>query len=142
MPAHRPLAPTGHRRVARLPDRRRFEALVDGEAEDERISGGEATLHLVDVLEEALVGHGAVELRVGVALRGRLAREPGDVIWPLGLRAHAVAGHRLDAVADHGAAVDRCSALDEALVVINEETRRHEVAELLLQTIELDRARD
>src|ERR1700686_270532 len=69
VPAHRPLTPPRHRGVAGARDRRALEALVDGEPENERIARREASLHLIDVLHEALVRHRAVERGVRVSPR-------------------------------------------------------------------------
>src|SRR5262249_15047563 len=76
------------------------------------------------------------------APRAGALREVRDDVRPLELGTDAIARDRLDAVANHRAAVDRHRAFDDALVVVDEQARRHEVAHALLHAVELDRARD
>ena len=56
-----------HRGVAGARDRVTFEAFVNGEPEHERITGGEATLHLGEGLNEPLIADGGVLCRLGIA---------------------------------------------------------------------------
>ena len=142
MTSDRALRPARHGRVSGAGDGLAFETLIDREPEDERVTGREATLHLVQVRHDALVGDRTVKLGVAVALGGGTRRELRDDVGPLGLRAYPVARHRLDAVADHRAAVAGHRPLDLALVVVDEQTRRHEVPQPLLHAIELHRPRD
>src|SRR6266568_728757 len=137
-----PLAPHRHRRMAAPRHGLGFEALVNREAEDEWIAGREAALHLVQVLHQARVLHRAVELGVPVRAQRRLGRELRDVVGPLRLGARSDARDSLYAVADLRAAVRPHRVLDDALVVVDEEARRHEDGELLLHLIELDRPAD
>src|SRR5207249_5987290 len=103
---------------------------------------GKASAHLVEVLDQALVRDRPIHRRVLVRLGGRLFGELCDVVRPLGLWAGALAGHRLDAIADHRPAVGADGPFDYPLVVVDEEPRGNEVREALLQAIELDGAAD
>src|SRR5207244_10696133 len=60
------------------------------------------------------------------------------VIRPLGFRASALFGDTFYPVANLRAVIERHAALDASFVIINEETRRNEVAQFLLLAIELD----
>ena len=78
-----------------------------------------------------------------VAGSGRFGFEPGNKIRPHWLGTGTFFGHGLDPVAEHGAGVGVDGAFDDALVVIDEESRRDEdVRERLLHLIELDGAAD
>src|SRR2546429_4750786 len=69
---------------------------------------------------------------------GRFGFEPGNKIRPHWLGTGTFFGHGLDPVAEHGAGV---GAFDDALVVIDEETRGNEdLRELLFHLVELDGA--
>ena len=78
-----------------------------------------------------------------VAGSGRFGFELGNKIRPHRLGTGALFGNGLDPVAEHGAGVGIDGAFDDALVVVNEETRRDEdLRELLLHLVELDGAAD
>src|SRR6266699_7289875 len=78
-----------------------------------------------------------------VAGHGRFGFEPGNKIRPHWLGTGTFFGHGLDPVAEHGAGVGVDGAFDDALVVIDEETRRDEdLRQLLFHLVELDRAPD
>src|SRR5438477_9204511 len=78
-----------------------------------------------------------------VASSRRSGFEPGNEIWPHRLGTGALFGDGLDPVAEHGAGVGVDSAFDDALVVVNEETRWDEdLRELLFHLVELDGAAD
>src|SRR5438309_8828353 len=74
---------------------------------------------------------------------GRFGFEPGNKIGPHWLGTGTLFGHGLDPVAEHGAGVGVDGAFDDALVVVNEETRWDEdLRELLFHLVELDGAAD
>src|SRR5437879_4944106 len=98
MAANRPLSGAGHGSVAGLLDYGAFEAFIDREPEHERITGREAALHLVEIGDQALVRHRAVGHRIFVGLGRWPLGELRDDIRPLGLWAHTIACHRLDAI--------------------------------------------
>src|SRR5438477_2104296 len=78
-----------------------------------------------------------------VASSRRSGFEPGNEIWPHRLGTGALFGHGLDPGAEHSAGVGIDSALDDALVVIGEETRWNEdLREPLFHLVELDGAAD
>src|SRR5205823_13068927 len=81
--------------------------------------------------------------RFSVAGGGRFGFEPIYEIRPHRLGTGALFGHSLDPVAEHGAGVGVDGAFDDALVVVNEETRRDEdLRKLLFHLVELDGAAD
>src|SRR5260370_11896193 len=100
MAADRPLAWTRHWGVPAVCDVGTFETLVDREPEHERVARGEASPHLVQVLDEALVRDRAVGRRVRIRLLGRLPGELRDAVRPLRLGTHALAPHSLDPIPD------------------------------------------
>src|SRR2546430_16714671 len=72
---------------------------------------------------------------------GRFGFEPGNKIGPHCLGTGTLFGHGLDPVTEHGAGVGVDGAFDDALVVIDEETRGNEdLRELLFHLVELDGA--
>src|SRR6266550_6435812 len=72
---------------------------------------------------------------------GRFGFEPGNKIRPHRLGTGPLFGDGLDPVAEHGAGVGVDGAFDDALVVIDEETRWDEdLRELLFYLVELDGA--
>src|SRR5256884_6223321 len=78
-----------------------------------------------------------------IAALGRLVSEFHDVVRPQLLRAEAALGHRLDAIADlrPRVAVDR--PFQRALVVVDEESRRHDgMGRAFLALANLKRAGD
>src|SRR6266550_7617281 len=76
-----------------------------------------------------------------VAGTGRFGFEPRNKIRPHWLGTGTLFGHGLYPVAEHGAGVGVDGAFDDALVVIDEETRGNEdLRELLFDLIELDGA--
>src|SRR5205823_1458847 len=78
-----------------------------------------------------------------VAGSGRFGFESGNKIRPYWLGTGTLFGHGLDPVAEHGAGVGIDGALDDALVVIDEETRWNEdLREPLFHLVELDGAAD
>ena len=81
-------------------------------------------------------------LRLRVALRRGLRRELREDVRPHRLGAHALIRERLHPVAQLRAAVLVHRALDDALVVVDEQPRRDEVRLLLLEQLELERAAD
>src|SRR5205823_7159844 len=81
--------------------------------------------------------------RFSVAGGGRFGFEPIYQIRPHRLGTGPLFGHGLDPVAEHGAGVGVDGAFDDALVVIDEETRWDEdLRELLFHLVELDGATD
>ena len=148
----RPRARRGLRAAARrrggsgtlpvLGDIRAHEALVDREAEHEGVAGSEAALHLVQVREHTPVHERLMLLRLVVGRLRRLLREPRDVVGPRRLGADADLRNALHPVADHRPAVGVDRAFQGALVVIDEETRGHEVGQLLLDLLVLERSTD
>src|SRR5690349_7321048 len=78
-----------------------------------------------------------------VAGSGRFAFEPGNEIWPHRLGTGALFCYGLDPVAEHGAGVGIDGAFDDALVVVDKETRWNEdLREPLFHLVELDGAAD
>src|SRR5881394_3506252 len=78
-----------------------------------------------------------------VAGSGRFGFESGNKIRPYWLGTGTLFGHGLDSVAEHGAGVGVDGAFDDALVVIDEETRWDEdLRKLLFHLVELDGATD
>src|SRR5207245_10012765 len=76
-----------------------------------------------------------------VAGHGRFGFEPGNKIRPHWLGTGALFGYGLDPVAEHGAGVGIDGAFDDALVVVDEETRGDEdLREALFHLVELDGA--
>src|SRR5436190_22770015 len=74
---------------------------------------------------------------------GRFGFEPGNKIGPHWLGTGTFFGHGLDPVAEHSAGVGVDGAFDDALVVVNEETRRDEdLRQRLFHLVELDGAAD
>src|SRR4029077_11997439 len=72
---------------------------------------------------------------------GRFGFEPDNKIRPHWLGRGTLFGHRLDPVAENGAGVGVDGAFDDALVVIDEETRGNEdLRQLLFHLVELDGA--
>src|SRR5438067_13677584 len=81
--------------------------------------------------------------RFSVAGGGRFGSEPIYKIRPHRLGTGALFGHGLDPVAEHGACLGVVGAVDDALVVVNEQTRWDEdLRELLFHLVELDGAAD
>src|SRR5205823_147302 len=81
--------------------------------------------------------------RFSVAGGGRFGFEPIYQIRPHRLGTGALFGHGLDPVAEHGAGVGLDGAFDDALVVVDEETRGNEdLRKPLSHLIELDGAAD
>src|SRR2546430_3543600 len=78
-----------------------------------------------------------------VAALGRLVSEFHDVVRPQLFRAEAALGHRLDAIADLRPRVAVDSPFQRALVVVDEESRRHDgVGRAFLALEKLKRAGD
>src|SRR5437762_7230696 len=78
-----------------------------------------------------------------VAGSGRFGFESGNKIRPYWLGTGTLFGHGLDPVAEHGAGVGIDGAFDDALVVVDKETRRDEdLRQLLFHLVELDGATD
>ena len=120
-----------------------FEAFVNGEPEDEGITGGEAALHLGEGLNQSLIADGGVLCRLGIASSRRFGFEFVNKVWPDRLGTGALFGYSFDPVAEHGAGVGVDGPFDDALVVIDEETRRNEdLREALFHLVELNRAAD
>src|SRR3954447_18486823 len=89
MAAEHLLAPRRQRHLARLRHLLALEALVDREAEHERIPLREAALHLVQAVRDAAVDERLVLERLGVGLLRRALRELRDVVRPRVLAADA-----------------------------------------------------
>src|SRR5947207_2324396 len=78
-----------------------------------------------------------------VAGSGRFGFESGNKIRPQWLGTGTLFGHGLDPVAEHGTGVGIDGAFDDALVIVDEETRGNEdLRELLFHLVELDGAAD
>ena len=105
---------------ARARDLLRIKAFVDREAEDKRETVRQARQHLRKGVD-AVIGRDAAFFCLLVTARGRLFRETPDVIRPCGLPAGPVVLQRLDAVAQRGAGVIVDRALNQPLIVIDEE---------------------
>src|SRR4051812_30314790 len=99
-----------------------LEALVDGEAEDERRSCRETGLKGVQLLGHTSVHDRLVLERLLVTAGAGPVPEGGDVVGPGVLGADAELGHTLDAIAEHGAGVDVDGALHRALVEVDEQS--------------------
>ena len=105
-----------------------FEAWIDGEAENEWVTGRQAALHIGEVLIHRLISQSLVLDCIGVALRVRLDRRLGacskrpvglrgrSVVGPLGFRTVALAGDTFDAVADIGSRIGADGPLHAALM--------------------------
>src|SRR5438093_4987031 len=76
------------------------EARESVESEDEGVAGGQAALHLVQLLEEAPVGQDPVLPGRLVADARRAVAEPTDVVGPELLVARPARRNTLEAVAD------------------------------------------
>src|SRR5260370_36323952 len=100
-----------------------FEAFVNGEAKDERITGSQAALHLRERLNQSLIAHGGMLRPFCVAGTGRFGFEPRNKTRPHWLGTGTLFCHGLYPVAEHGAGVGVDGAFDGALAVIDEETR-------------------
>src|SRR5439155_26661697 len=152
VPPDRALAILGYDDVAGLGRIIAEDALVAGEAEDERKAFGQATAHLAVVLHEPVIGDRLILLRrlitCGRGLLDRvlvvaLRREGVRVVWPQRFRTGALTVHALDPIADHRAGIRVHTAFHRALIVVDEQTRRHEVRRLtFLHAVELDRRAD
>jgi hypothetical protein len=132
-----------HGGVTGAGDRVTLEAFVNGEPEDERITGGEASLHLGEGLNQSLITDGGVFCRLGIRSRRRFGFELTYTIWPHRLGTGALFGYGLDPVTEHGAGIGVNRAFDDAFVVVNEETRGDkDLGKLLFHLVELDSAGD
>src|SRR5260221_9022183 len=144
MTSEHALAQLRHRDDTGRGDIWRLEALVHGETEHERKTASQAReqWRCRLVIEAQVLAHLLLQRRAIAPVR-RLGREALDVIRPEVLGAEAAFDHRLDAVADLRARVAVDGALEGALVVIDEEPRRHDRRRLpLLLLEELQRAGD
>jgi hypothetical protein len=120
-----------------------FKTFVDGEPEDERITRGEAALHLREGLNQALITHRGMLSRLGITGSRGFGVKPINKIRPHRLGTGPLFSHSLNPVAEHGAGIGIHRAFDDALVVVDEETRRQKnLREFLFHLIELDGAGD
>src|SRR5258707_8665152 len=103
-----------------------FEAFVNSEAKDERITRSQAALHLRERLNQSLIAHGGMLRPFRVAGTGRFGFEPRNKIRPHWLGTGTLFCHGLYPVAEHGARVGVYGAFDDLLVVIDQKTRGNE----------------
>src|SRR4030095_8495751 len=128
---------------------RTLEAVVNGEAKNERKTVCETAFHLRKRPINSLITHRAEFFCLLVTSRRwflpRFSSGRPEIcrrIWwsivvgPLGFRACALFGYTFYSVANLGAVIQRYAVFDASLVIINEETRRNEVAQFLLFAIE------
>src|SRR6266852_129323 len=98
---------TWHRCVTALSHLLTHKAIVDGKPKDERIDGGPAAFHLVEVLDQACVASYLVLQSILIAFRRRLnckLRSNID-IWPFGFSANSLLCYAFDAIPYHCAAI-------------------------------------
>src|SRR5262245_5865788 len=127
-----------------------LETLVDRESEHEGAAIGQAAAHLVQVLDDSVVGRYPVVERLLVALVRRLLTVPGPrrelpavgaggrvIVGPVGLGTDAKRCYALYSVANLSARVELDMTLHGPFVVVNEQARGHEIGKALLLEIEL-----
>ena len=120
-----------------------FKTFVDGEPEDEPITRGEAALHLRERLNEPLINDRGVLCRLGITGSRRFGVKLINKVRPHRLGTGPLFGHGLDPVPKHGAGIGIHHAFDDALVVVDEETRRQKnLREMLFHLVKLDGAGD
>ncbi|HLG96379.1 MAG TPA: hypothetical protein VKX49_08715 [Bryobacteraceae bacterium] len=76
--------------------------------------------------------------RVSVAALGRLGGQPGYIVGPFGLGAHALANYGFDSIAQFRAAILARIVFQNSFVVIDEQARGREKGLTLLLAFEID----
>jgi hypothetical protein len=140
VPSNSSLTRLWHRQDTAISDSLTLEAFVHGEAKDERVTSCQTSTQLSQSLRNTLVLDGKIGGGSLVALIGRLGACPracrpyagflvgrSIIVWPHSLRADADSGDTFDAVTNLGAGVGADVAFHAALVVVDEEARRHEI---------------
>jgi hypothetical protein len=143
MPSNSTLTRLWHRQDTAISDSLTLEAVVHGEAKDERVTSCQTSTQLSQSLRNTLVLDGKICGANLVALSGRLGACPracgpsvscrvgsSTIVWPHSLRADADSGNTFDAVTNLGAGVGVDVAFHAALVVVDEEARRHKIGYL------------
>src|ERR1019366_8085935 len=116
-----------------------FERVINGEAEDERKTGGNAAFQLVQVTGiEPLIPHRLALRCVGVAFWHGLVSEFIDVIRPLGFLADSEGRDGLHAIANLRPSVGIDGPLHISLVVVDEEPGGPEYGDSLFLLLELN----
>ena len=131
-----------HRSMSRFCDSRAHEARIDRKPKDERITGGKTSLHLIRDLRNALVEDRFVHHSIVVARCGGFVFKIGDFVRPESFGTVSLRADALDPVAYLRAAVGVDCSFHRALVVIDEQPRRHKVFYFFFHLVELNRGGD
>src|SRR5579862_2965314 len=100
MTTERLFAGRGHRYLAALRYRRTLKTFIHGHTEDERVAGGQAGAHQLEVVGQALVIDSPVLWRIRVTIGRRLHGEFRNVVGPFGFGTGSLRTDSFDAIAD------------------------------------------
>src|SRR6516225_5385453 len=114
-----------------------FKALIYCESKNERITGSQTSLHLIEHLRDPLVLKSFPERSVGICRRRRFFGKLRDVIGPIGLGTCADVANCLYAVANLRPAIGADGVFHGSFVIVDEESRRREFPQALLDLFKL-----